>query len=187
MGLLRIGKVARALGLQGQLGIAGPEGAIANLRRVVLQKPGGEAEARVVQEAKRQGKLWAVRVEGISDRRGAEEWIGSEVLAEREDLGEAGEGLHWWGDLEGLAVETSAGEKLGRVAGLYVTGGIDVLVVEGRKGEQLVPLAPYVTVEREAGRVVVDPPEGLLDLDEEEEKGGPHQRKGTWRSSRSRS
>ncbi len=187
MGLLRIGKVVRALGLEGHLGIAGPEGAIVELTRVALRRPGGEAEERAVQEARRQGKLWAVRVEGISDRSAAEQWIGAEVLAAREDFGEAGEGLHWWGDLEGLAVETPKGEKLGRVTGLYVTGGIDVLVVKGEKGERLVPLAPYVRVERESGRVVVDPPEGLLELGEEEEKGGRRQREGTWRNSRSRS
>ncbi len=183
---MRIGRVVRALGLEGHLGIAGSEGSIARLRRIALQRPGGETEARTVEEARRQGKLWAVRVAGIAGRSAAEEWVGADVLAEREDLGEAGEGLHWWGDLDGLAVETAAGEKLGRVTGLYVTGGVDVLVVAGEKGERLVPLAPYVTVEREAGRVVVDPPEGLLEL-EGDEKGGRQQRKGTWRSSRSRS
>ena len=40
---------------------------------------------------------------------------------------------------------------------------MDVLVVTGSGGEKLVPLAPYVTVEKEAGRIVVDPPEGLLE------------------------
>jgi 16S rRNA processing protein RimM len=51
---------------------------------------------------------------------------------------------------------------------LFVTGGVDVLVVRGPGGERLVPLAPYVTVDRERGRVVVDPPPGLLAADEEE-------------------
>ncbi len=58
---------------------------------------------------------------------------------------------------------TVAGEVVGRVTGLYETGGVDVLVVTGERGEKLVPLAPYVTVDREARRIVVDPPEGLLD------------------------
>jgi 16S rRNA processing protein RimM len=52
------------------------------------------------------------------------------------------------------------------------TGAVDVLVVTGAAGrEVLIPLAPYVTVEREAGRVVVDPPDGLLDEAAEEEEG----------------
>ena len=174
MGLVRIGTVVRALGLQGHLGVAGSEGALGSLPRVTLRRPGGAAESVEILEARPQGKLWALRLEGIEGRTAAEARVGSEVLAEREELGEAGEGLHFWGDLEGLEVVTKDGKALGRVTGLYDTGGVDVLVVEGADGERLVPLAPYVRVDREAGRVVVDPPEGLLDVAgrEGKERGG---------------
>jgi 16S rRNA processing protein RimM len=60
-------------------------------------------------------------------------------------------------------VVTVAGEPVGNVTGLYETGGVDVLVVEGGRGEVLIPLAPYVEVDRKARRIVVDPPEGLLE------------------------
>jgi 16S rRNA processing protein RimM len=46
---------------------------------------------------------------------------------------------------------------------LYETGGVDVLVVTGERGEALIPLAPYVEVDLKARRIVVDPPAGLLD------------------------
>lgn len=174
---LRIGKVVRPLGLQGFLGVAGSEGALARLGRLALRRPGGEVEDKRILEARPQGKLWAVRAEGIEGRAAAEQWVGAEVLARRADLGEAGADRHWWSDLEGLPVVTAAGRELGQVTGLYQTGGVDVLVVAGTAGEQLVPLAPYVKVE--PGRVVVDPPEGLLEPErssrEEEPSGkGPH-------------
>jgi len=127
-----------------------------------------------VLEARRQGRLWALRVEGVGDRSAAEALVGTEVRARREELGEAGEGLHFWVDLEGLRVVTEAGEDLGRVEELYVTGGVDVLLVRGPRGEKLIPLAPYVRLERDAGRLVVDAPQGLLD----ENKEGPEARKG---------
>jgi 16S rRNA processing protein RimM len=60
-------------------------------------------------------------------------------------------------------VVTVTGETVGKVTGLYDTGGVDVLVVNGDRGEKLIPLAPYVEVDREGRRIVVDPPEGLLD------------------------
>jgi 16S rRNA processing protein RimM len=104
-----------------------------------------------------------VKVEGVSDRTAAERLVGAEVLAPREELGEAAEGEHLWTDLEGLEVLTAAGEAVGRVTGLYATGGVDVLVVTGPRGEKLVPLAPYVEVDVAGRRIVVDPPEGLLD------------------------
>lgn len=163
MGLVRIGKVVRALGLKGHLGVAGTEGALARLERVALRTGAGDPEPRRVVEARPQGKLWALRVEGIDGRTAAEAAVGSEVLAEREQLGEAGEARHYWADLEGLPVVTVAGEPVGTVTGLLETGAVDVLVVQGERGEKLVPLAPYVEVNLEAGRIVVDPPDGLLD------------------------
>lgn len=163
MALVRIGKVVRAVGLKGFLGVGGSEGALAELERVVLRCGDGEPETMRIEEARPQGRVWAVKLEGVSDRAAAEALVGAEVLAAREELGDAGEGRHLWADLEGIEVVTAAGEALGRVTGLYETGGVDVLVVSGPRGEKLVPLAPYVEVDREARRIVVDPPEGLLD------------------------
>jgi 16S rRNA processing protein RimM len=60
-------------------------------------------------------------------------------------------------------VVTVDGARVGTVTGLYETGGVDVLVVTGERGEALIPLAPYVEVDLKARRIVVDPPAGLLD------------------------
>jgi len=163
VGLVRIGKIVRAVGLEGRLGVAGSEGALGALERVALERPGREPEVRRLEEARAQGRLWVVKVEGVRDRTAAEGWVGAAVWAQREELGEAGEGRHFWADLEGLPVVTVTGEVVGKVTGLVETGGVDVLVVDGPRGERLVPLAPYVQVDRVAGRIVVDPPEGLLD------------------------
>lgn len=164
MALLPIGKVVRAVGLKGQLGIAGTDGALAGLGQLALAMPGDETPAlRRLLDARRQGKLWVVQVEGILDRTAAEGWVGAEVQVLREDLGEAGEGRYFWADLEGLPVVTVQGEEVGKVAGLMETGAVDVLVVRGPGGERLVPLAPYVEVDLAAGRIVIDAPEGLLD------------------------
>jgi 16S rRNA processing protein RimM len=162
--LVRIGTVVRAIGLKGHLGVGGSAGGLGALAEVWLRMGAAEPLSRRVIEARPQGRVWALRVEGVADRTGAEALVGAEVLAERSALGEAGEGLHYWGDLEGLPVETIGGEAVGTVTDLLETGGVDVLVVTSSGGERLVPLAPYVTVDRAAGKVIVDPPEGLLEL-----------------------
>lgn len=162
MPLVRVGTVVRAIGLKGFLGVAGSDGALALVSRVVLRR-GGRDEALEVLEARPQGKLWALQVKGITDRTAAEARVKAEVLADREALGDAGPDQHYWSDLAGLKVVTVAGAEVGTVTGLLETGGVDVLEVTGPGGEVLIPLAPYVTVELEAGRIVVDPPEGLLD------------------------
>lgn len=171
MPLVRVGTVVRAVGLKGFLGVGGSHGGLGVVPRVVLRRAGVEEAPRAVLEARPQGRVWAVRLEGISDRTAAEAKVGSEVLAEREELGDAGEGAHYWADLEGLPVVTVGGEAVGTVTGLYETGAVDVLVVTGPRGETLIPLAPYTTVDLAAKRIVVDPPEGLL--------GGPGGDEGT--------
>jgi 16S rRNA processing protein RimM len=163
MALVPLGKVVRAVGLKGFVGIAGSEGALAGLETIALRRGDGEPETRRIEEARPQGRVWAVKIEGVADRTAAEALVGTEVLARREDLGDPGEGRHWWADLEGLPVVTAAGDAVGKVTGLYETGGVDVLVVTGERGEKLIPLAPYVEVDREGRRIVVDPPEGLLE------------------------
>jgi 16S rRNA processing protein RimM len=162
--LLRIGRVVRAVGLKGHVGVAGTEGALGRLERVALRRGSDEPAVWRILEARPQGKLWAVRLEGVADRSAAEAMVGAEVLATREDLGEAGTDAFYWADLVGLPVVTVDGATIGEVTGLYETGAVDVLVVttEGG-GEKLVPLAPYVEVDRAGKRIVVDPPEGLLD------------------------
>jgi 16S rRNA processing protein RimM len=161
---VRIGKAVRAIGLRGLLGVAGTDGALGRIERIWLERPGSEPVEFKLTEARPQGRVWAVQVEGLGDRTGAERWVGAEVLAEREDLGEAGDGRHYWADLEGLPVVTATGQSLGTVKELYETGGVDVLVVVGEAGERLIPLAPYVTIDMAGRRVLVDPPEGLLEL-----------------------
>jgi 16S rRNA processing protein RimM len=172
---MRIGKVVRPIGLHGLIGVAGTDGALGTLRRLTLRREGEAEREYDVMEARPQGKLWAARLEGVATREEAEALVGCEVLAERAALGEAGQDRYFWADLEGLPVVTVGGELVGEVTGLLETGAVDVLVVAGARGEVLIPLAPYVTVDREAGRVVVDPPEGLLELAAEgrEAKGGP--------------
>ncbi len=163
MALVPLGKVVRAVGLHGHLGVAGTEGALSEVDRIELRRSDGMEESRRILEARPQGRLWVVKVEGVSDRTAAEAFVGAEVLVERASLGEAGAGRYYWVDLEGLPVVTVSGEPVGKVTGLYATGATDVLVVTGERGEKLVPLAPYVDVDLEGRRIVVDPPEGLLD------------------------
>jgi 16S rRNA processing protein RimM len=64
-------------------------------------------------------------------------------------------------------VVTVGGEAVGTVESILRTGGQDLLSVRKPDGrEALIPFVDEICVEVdvEAKRVVVDPPEGLLDL-----------------------
>lgn len=76
-----------------------------------------------------------------------------------------GEFYDW--ELAGCAVETGAGQAVGKVSKILRTGGVELLVVETETEHQLlIPMAEsiIVSIDIEVKRILIDPPEGLLDL-----------------------
>ena len=68
----------------------------------------------------------------------------------------------------GSGVETVSGRSLGVVKGLIPAGSSDLLVVEGSGKEYLIPFVEDICVEIDPDnrRIRIDPPEGLLELNE---------------------
>jgi len=84
--------------------------------------------------------------------------------AERVELSQD-EFYHW--ELEGCSVENKLGEAIGKVREVMRTGGIELLVVENEeRREVLVPMTASMVIEIDISskKIVIDPPEGLLDL-----------------------
>jgi 16S rRNA processing protein RimM len=69
-------------------------------------------------------------------------------------------------DLVDCEVVTLEGRRLGRIAGIERYGGTPLLVVRDAEREYLIPFALDICTEIDIAskRVVVAPPEGLLDL-----------------------
>ncbi len=112
--------------------------------------------------------VWLLGFEGIPDRTGAESLRNTRlVLAEEELADDPDEG--WYEkDLVGLTARTPDGEVLGEVVALQLGAAQDRLVLRRPDGsEALVPFVEAIVpeVDPEAGRLVVDAPPGLLDLD----------------------
>ncbi|WP_433531952.1 ribosome maturation factor RimM [Micromonospora sp. CA-263727] len=128
-----------------------------------------EAPDELTVEAARwhQGRL-LVAFEGVLDRDVAEALRGTLVTVDSADVAapEDPEEFHDH-QLVGLAVVTPAGERLGEVARIDHAPASDLLVL--RRPEGRTALIPFVRaivpeVDLAGGRVVVDPPAGLLDL-----------------------
>ncbi|RZU73965.1 16S rRNA processing protein RimM [Micromonospora kangleipakensis] len=114
-----------------------------------------------------QGRL-LVAFEGVLERDVAEALRGTLLTVDSGDVAppEDPEEFHDH-QLVGLAVVTPAGERLGEVAGIDHAPSSDLLVL--RRPEGRTALIPFVKaivpeVDLAGGRVVVDPPAGLLDL-----------------------
>lgn len=109
-----------------------------------------------------------VRFEGIMDRTAAEGLKDQYLLTPFSPPPERDSDEFYYHELLGLNVETTDGTQLGRVREVYELSPDHMLDVEGAVGSILIPLNArlVVSVDVEANRLVVDPPEGFLDLQE---------------------
>ena len=109
----------------------------------------------VVETARPHQGRWLIRFAGVTDRDAAARLRGGRLLAEPI----TGEPDEWWADeLVGSEVVDGAGRAHGRVAALQANPAHDLLVLEDGA---LVPVV--FVVAHGDGRVVVDPPAGLLE------------------------
>lgn len=104
---------------------------------------------------------------GYDDVAAAKSLIGFDfALPEAERVQLSQDAYYDW-ELEGCSVLLKDGAKLGTVSSVMRTGGVELLVVEDDdKHECLIPMAQPIVVEIDVAnrKVVIDPPEGLLDL-----------------------
>lgn len=121
----------------------------------------------VVVEASRPFKKgMLVRLEGVEDRNAAEALVTRYLLVPAEERREVEEGEVFYHQLLGLSVETVAGVLVGRVREVYETAPVHLLEVKGERKVHLIPLSREIvrSLDVAAGRLVIEPPEGLLDL-----------------------
>ena len=103
---------------------------------------------------------------GIDSITAAEALVGAWVEVEADQAVTLPEGTYWDHDLVGCSVRSAGGEALGTVAEVMRIGGNHQLVVQGPRGEFLVPAVAAICREISISRreIVVDLPEGLMDL-----------------------
>jgi 16S rRNA processing protein RimM len=106
------------------------------------------------------------RLAGISDRDHAEALRGLRLYLPRAALPPPGEEEYYHADLIGLAATLANGTQLGEVRAVHNFGAGDTLEIARPAGPPLmVPFTRAVvpSVDVAAGRLVIDPPPGLLE------------------------
>jgi 16S rRNA processing protein RimM len=129
----------------------------------------------IVGTAKGDGMVIAT-LSGVADRDQAETLRGLRLYAPRAVLPATEEDEFYHADLVGLTVMLGDGSTLGTVIAVHDFGAGDVLEIARDRGQPVVvPFTRAVVpvVDLAAGRVVLDPPEGLLDPPRREEMQEP--------------
>lgn len=167
--MLVVGRVARVHGLRGQV-VVNPDTHFAEDRfvpgaRVYLEQPGG-VRALDIEHARFWRGRPIVAFRGVDTVEAAEALGRGELRMTLEALGPPPEGAFYHHQLVGCEVVQPDGETVGTVEKVDDTTGTSVLVVRGKGREILIPFASEICVgiDVAARRIVVAPPEGLLDL-----------------------
>ncbi len=168
------GRVVGAHGLRGQLRVRCGEGAEDSLLRAArvrllrgLEEPSGPLFPVRAAAPGRPGEV-RLALEGVRRREEALELCGQLVALDADSLEAPAPGEYYGYQLVGCRVEREDGSAVGRVSGIWPTGGPDLLVIEGPEGaEHLVPAvrALLLEVDVEGRRIVIDAIPGLIDGD----------------------
>ncbi len=168
--LVVLGEILRTHGLDGAVrvrAISGHPGRFASLEECVVWD--AESDTRVrgrIERASQEGDRVLVKLAGIDDREGAQALVGRLLAVPEREALPLPEGQFYPWQLEGCRVETEDGVVVGEVRGIEHSPAHDLWVVATGERECLVPAVPEIVVDVNLAdrRVVIRPPEGLLEL-----------------------
>lgn len=123
----------------------------------------------IVASVQDHGSGMLVRFVGVDTRKAAEELRGITLTIPIGERGAAGPEAWWDDELVGLTVVDPSGTQLGRVVAVHHLPGQDRLELQTLATPARVVFVPFVRamvpeVDVAGGRLVLDPPDGLLAL-----------------------
>jgi len=175
---LVVATIGRAHGLKGEVALDVRTDSPADRLAVgtVLATDPPSAGPLTVARTRNQADRWVVAFDEVTDRTGAESLRGVALVVESTDSGDDDDAWYPY-ELAGLRAELADGTVVGEVVGLQPMPAHDALVVREISGARtLVPFVRAIVpvVDVTGGRVVLDPPHGLLAGDETDDAdGGP--------------
>jgi len=173
-----VGTIARAHGIRGQV-IVNAETDFPDQRfhpgAELFIERGGRVEALTVTTARFHRERPVIGIAGVDSMDEAEALAGLELRVPLDRLATLPAGTFYRHDLIGCRVETRGGLTVGLVRDVEGTLTGSRLVVDGADGEVLIPLvAPICTqVDPVGKRIVIDPPDGLIDVNKVRLKPDP--------------
>ena len=138
-----------------------------------LAKKGQKPRRFVVQSSRRHKGRILITFKGIDGRDQADALRGMEVMVREADLPQVEDDEVYMHELEGMSVELDDSTVIGTISNFILAPGQETWVIATSDGKEI--LFPAVeefvlSVDLDAEKVVINPPEGLLDLYLKEKK-----------------
>ena len=157
-----VGRIVRPWGIRGEVKVRVetdfPERFTPGQRFFILGRP------YLCQGARLQRGFAILKLEGVDTRDDAEALRGLALEVPASEVPELPPDTYYHFQLRGLEVWTTGSEHLGQVTEILSTGSNEVLIVEGPRGQVLIPFIGDVVreVDLEEGRILVEAVPGLL-------------------------
>lgn len=169
-GLVIVARAVRTRGLRGEL-VADLLTDFPDRFEAVSQLwgmgPGGESKLLELEDYWFQNERVVLKLAGFDSVEAAKALVGYEFGIPEADRVQLSENEFYDWELTGCRVEIKDGSLIGNVREVMRTGGVELLVVADEVGhEHLIPMADSIVVKVDIGakKILIDPPEGLLDL-----------------------
>lgn len=144
-----------------------PESVFAPGREVWLVDLGGDTLAGpfTVERSRSYHREWLVKFAGVESRDALDPFRGSLLGVPQETLGPLADDEVYLHELDGFSVRLADGTPLGLVSAVYELPAGLMIEVQGPKREFLLPYKKEFVrqVDRAGRRLVVSPPEGLIE------------------------
>lgn len=166
--LLLVGRLGKPHGIRGMLTVEvrtdDPEERFAP-GSVLITEP-AERGPLTVSARRWQNDRLVVAFADVTDRNAAEELRGTQLWVDSDDVATPDDDTFADHELVGLAVVRMAGEPIGEVVDVLHGPAGETLVISHDGREVLVPFVTAIVpvVDLEARKLVIDPPDGLLEL-----------------------
>jgi 16S rRNA processing protein RimM len=168
--LVTIGEIARPHGLRGDLRVVpltdDPDRFSWLFECVFWDAVHTRHKRRRLRGARRHGPAVVLSLAGCDTVAAAQALVGWLLAVPENEALPPGPGRFYPWQLTGSRVETEDGREVGTVAGIEASPAHDLWVVQAGGREHLVPAVPEIVIDVDLARrrVVIRPPDGLLDL-----------------------
>jgi 16S rRNA processing protein RimM len=166
--LIPVGEIVTTHGIAGWLKLKpyNPQSNILAATPEVWLENEGVRSAHGIEASRPYKGQFLVKLSGVNSMSEAEKWVGSTVRVAAQSLDSLPPGQYYHYQVIGLEVFDTEGKRIGVVARTWSTPAGELYVVDGAFKEHLIPAVKEIIerVDFAAGKLIINPPEGLLDL-----------------------
>ena len=167
---ITIGRILAPWGVRGKLKVKTetdfPQRFVSGAKVYIDQQP------MTIDSAEWRSVKLVVKLNTVDSIAEAQELCGKTLEIERKQVQPLDEGQYYHFQIIGLEVWTTSGERLGTISEIMNTESTDIYVVRHKQGEVLIPAIEDVikSVDLDEGKMVIEPIEGLLNLNQKASK-----------------